>query len=851
MATGASEIPRHRLTGPDAPSYESDDPLENRWADPPGILGFFSAVQNDAIAGRIIGTAFLFFMVAGALALLMRLQLVQPLNNLVSPELYNQLFTMHGSTMMYLVIVPMMEGFAIMILPFILGNREMPFPRLGAFSLYTFFMGGILFYLSFAFRAVPDTGWFAYVPLSDNEYSIGLALDFWLLALSVAEVAAIAAGVEIIIAILTMRAPGMSLSRMPIYAWAMLVTAFSILFAFTTLFVVSLMLEADRKIETQFFNALRGGSPLLWQHLFWIFGHPEVYIQFLPAVGMVSMIVPVFARRRLVGYTFIVVAMVATGFISFGLWAHHMFAVGMPTLATNFFSVASIMIAIPAGIQIFAWIATILDGRPSFKTPFLFVLGFIFIFVLGGLTGVMVGVAPFDWQVHDTYFVVAHFHYVLIGGSVFPIFAALYYWMPKFNGKLLNERLGRWNFWLTFIGFNVTFFPMHIVGLLGMPRRVYTYLPDLGWDIYNVISTVGAFVMAAGVLLLVVNIFWSHFRGEEAGNNPWNGDTLEWAASSPPVNYGFKVIPVVRSRHPLWDQKSIHEGDERSLKLVHALAKWPLSWRAAVVTSTLEGQPKEVFRVSGPSFWPFCTALGTIILFTAEIFNFHIVALIGIFVITASLIGWHWPDDAPTSEEEEEAFAKEHQVEIWTTGSRTVGRSGMMLLILISWTALACLLFSYFYIRLVNEVWPPEGFELPNLTLALISGGLLLLSGGAIYWALQGIRTGHNRRLALGLAVNLSLGAVVIGLQIFDLTQLEFRWDTHAYGSLFYTLGVVILGILLGGWLMNAVTFMWAWRGRFSAKRHVMAENGALYWYSAIVAWLVVFATLYLSPYLM
>jgi cytochrome c oxidase subunit I+III len=313
-----------------------------------------------------------------------------------------------------------------------------------------------------------------------------------------------------------------------------------------------------------------------------------------------------------------------------------------------------------------------------------------------------------------------------------------------------------------------------------MPRRVYTYLPGLGWDIYNIISTVGAFVMAAGILLLVINLIWSHFKGEEAGNDPWNGDTLEWAAGSPPINYGFKVIPVVRSRHPLWDQKSIHEGDERSLKLVHALAQWPLSWRAAVVTSTLEGRPKEVFRVSGPSFWPFCTALGTIILFTAEIFNFHIVALIGIFVITASLIGWHWPDDAPTSEEEEDVFAREHQIEVWTTGSRTVGRSGMMLLILILWIALACLLFSYFYIRLVNEVWPPEGFALPNLTLVLISGGLLLLSGGAIYWALQGIRAGQNRQLGMGLAVNLILGALAIGLQIFDLTQLEFRWDTHA-----------------------------------------------------------------------
>jgi len=825
------------------------DQLEELWADPPGFYGFFAAVQNDAIGGRILGTGLLFFLVAGALALIMRLQLAWSDMSLIGPQRYNELFTMHGSTMMYLVIVPMMEGFAIMLLPFMLGNREMPFPRLGAFSVFTFFMGGVLFFLSYLFNAVPDTGWFAYVPLSGPEYSPGIALDFWLLALGVAEVAAIAAGVEIIMAILKMRAPGMTLGRLPLYGWAMLVTAFALLFAFTTLFVASMMLEIDRKLSTHFFNPEMGGSPLLWQHLFWIFGHPEVYIQFIPAMGIISMIVPVFSRRPIAGYTYVAMAMVAIGFVSFGLWAHHMFTVGLPQMAATFFSVASIMIAVPSGIQIFAWLATIWGGRPVFKTPFLFVLGFFFIFILGGVTGVMVGVAPFDWQVHDSFFVVAHFHYVLVGGSVFPIFAAMYYWMPKFNGKLLSERLGKWHFWLTFIGFNIAFFPMHIVGLLGMPRRIYTYQAGLGWDIYNLISTVGGFIMAAGILVLIVNLLWSHSNGEEASPNPWGGDSLEWAAGSPPVNYGFDVLPVVRSRHPLWEQQNVFEGEGRNEKLVQALARWPLTWRAALVTSVLEARPQEVFRVSGPSLWPFFTAVGTIILFAAEIFNLHLTALAGIFVIIISLVGWHWPDDAPTSEEEERAFEEEHGVQVWTTGSRSVGRGGMMLLILILWTALASFLFSYFYIYLENNEWPLGNIPLPHLTLISTSTALLLISGGTVYWGVRGIRAGSNHRLAIGLAIALLLGAAALGIQIFDYTQLDFRWDTNAYGSVFYLLGFNALSVLAGGLLINGLTQFWAWRGKYTARRHVMAENTMLYWFSSIGLWLISFGVIYLAPY--
>jgi cytochrome c oxidase subunit I+III len=845
MTTPVSSI----VPVPSEKKPQVNDPLERQWADPPGIIGWLSSVQNDTIAARMMSTAFIFFLASGAIALLMRLQLFQPENNFVSPQRYNEFFTMHGSTMMFLFAVPMLEGFAILVLPFILGTREMPFPRLGIFSYFTFVMGGVLFFSSYLVNAVPNTGWFAYVPLSGPEFSPGLALDFWLLALSVAEVAAIAAGVEIIIAILKLRAPGMSLSRMPLFAWAMLVTAFSILFAFTPLMVGSLLLELDRKIGTHFFNPDLGGSPVLWQHLFWIFGHPEVYIQFIPAVGMVSMIIPVFVRQRIIGYPFIAAAMLATGFMSFGLWAHHMFTVGLPQMSATFFSAASMMIAIPTGIQIFAWIATIWSGRPIWKTSFLFVIGFLVNFILGGLTGVMVAAVPFNWQVHDSFFIVAHLHYVLIGGVIFPIFAGLYYWLPKFSGRLLSEWLGRWNFWLMFVGFNVAFFPMHIVGLLGMPRRVYTYPVGLGWEIYNLISTIGAFVLAAGILIFVWNLFWSMRYGEPAGSDPWHGDSLEWSTVSPPINYGFAALPVVRSRHPLWDQSPPGEGKRE--KLVQALAKWPTSWRAVLVTTAVEGQPEEVFGVSGPSIWPFVTAVGLITIFAAEIFTVRLIAGAGLFLTIISLIAWNWPRRVATPLQEEENFEKEHAIPVRPHGSRAVARGGMMLTILILWIALASFIFTYFYIRLENAAWPPDNIELPSLSLTIIGAVILLASSGVMYWSLTRIRADQQNYLKVGLAVTFLLGLVGLGLQIFDYSQLAFDWQTHAYGSIFYTLGGFIFLVLLGGLIINAVAQFWTWRGQYTARSHVMIENTNLYWHATVAAWQVTFGLLYLSPHLM
>lgn len=846
-----SAVPPMDATYPEAelPDQETFKTQEATWDDPTDFWRIPKAIQNDAIGGRLMATSFIFFLVAGAMALLMRLQLALPENDLVSADVYNGLFTMHGSTMMYLFAVPMLEGFAILLLPMMIGSREMPYPRLGVFSYFTFILGGILFFTSYLVNTVPDAGWFAYTPLSGPEFSPGIALDYWLLALGVAEVAAIAAGIEIIIAILQMRAPGMSLARMPLYAWAMLVTAFSILFAFTPLIIGSLLLELDRKIGTQFFNATAGGSPLLWQHLFWIFGHPEVYIQFLPATGMMAMIIPVFSRQRIQGYTLVAVAMVATGFLSFALWVHHMFSVGLPEITLGIFSAASILIAIPTGVQIFTYLATIISGRPVWKTPFLFAVGFLVTFVLGGITGVMVGAVPFDWQAHDSFFVVAHLHYVLIGGVVFPIFAAIYYWMPKIKGVLLNERLGKWHFWLVFIGFHVAFFPQHILGLWGMPRRFYTYPENFGWNLLNLISTVGAFILAAGVGVFVFNVFYSLRNGRDAGKNPWGANSIEWAIESPPHNFGFLTLPIIRSRFPLWSQSNLTDGPERLKLLVHDFARWPTNWRGVMATTVLDGQPAEIFRVSGPSMWPFITALGLVIVFGAEIFSLRPMVLLGLIMLVAGIVGWNWPEETPTSKEEEEAFAKKHHIPVRPHGSRVVNRSAMWLLILLIGIALTSLLFSYLFLRLQSAAWPPDNLPLPALTRVGIGTVFMLLNGWLLRWSVRQVKADKRNPLRIGLAATLVLELIAAGLLVYDLSQLPFDWQVNAYGSLFWIINGFLLLTLIIGIGMNLFVQGWIWRGVYGSRRFAPVENIAIYWTALIVVWVITTGFLYLLPY--
>ncbi len=829
---------------------DTDEQLHELWDDPPGLWGKLRAVQNDAIGVRLLLTGFFFLILGGTVdSVVMRLQLAVPDNELVSPQLYSELFTNHGSVTMFLVILPIFEGFAILVLPLLLGTREMPFPRLGAFAYYTFLLGGLLYYSSTLFMLVPDTGWFAYTPLSGPEFSPDKAMDFWVLGLGVAEIGAIAAAIEIIISVLKTRAPGMTLARVPLFAWALLVTAFMILFAFTPVIVGSLLLELDRGFGMQFFDPERGGSSLLWQHLFWIFGHPEVYIQFLPAVGIVSMIVPVFARRRMVAYPWQVASLVAIGFLSFGLWAHHMFTVGLTPVVGSFFSAASIVIGVPAAVQIFAWIATIWGGRVRWKTPFLFVVGFVALFVLGGITGIMVASVPFDLQAHDSYFVVAHLHYVLIGGVAFPIFAGVYYWFPKFTGKMLDERLGRWNFWLLFVGTNVAFFPMHIVGLMGMPRRVYTYPAGLGWEVWNLISTIGVFIIVPGIGVFVWNVVRSWRRGEPAGHNPWGADTLEWATPSPPVAHAFSVPPVVGRRHPLWDQDDLHAGSPEVSQFVTALSQWPLKWRAVLVTRTGDAQPEEVFRVADPSIWPLVAAIGAVSIFVAELLKLRLGALVGLAIVVGAVIAWNWPERVEATEEEEEAFEREHGIPVRVGGSWVVARWAMGLVIMILGIAFGAFLLSYFYLQTANESWPPPGIDLPQPFWPAVAAVLVAGGGLAMLHAHRSIRVGRQAGLRTGLAGALAAGIVALVVQVLDLQGLGFGATEHAYGSIFYTLGGFALAVMSGGLIFGGLAAYWSVRPGFTARRHTPVTNLARYWAALVVIWIGGFGTLYVGPW--
>jgi cytochrome c oxidase subunit I+III len=836
-------------TGPSADEPLTHADLNRLFADRPGLWGQLTAVQNDKLGARLMLTGFFFLLLGGSFdSVMMRLQLAVPDNDFVSPQLYNELFTNHGTVVMFLVILPIFEGFAILTLPLLLGTRELPFPRLGAFSYWAVLFGGLLYYSATLFKLVPDAGWFAYTPLSGPNYSPDLALDFWVLGLGVAEVGAIAAAMEIIIGILKMRAPGMTLSRIPLFAWALLVFSFMIMFAFTPLIIASLLLELDRGFGTEFFNPTLGGSSLLWQHLFWIFGHPEVYIQLIPATGVVSMIIPVFTRQRVVGYSWIVASLVAIGFLSFGLWAHHMFAVGLPPLVLSFFAAASMMIAIPAGIQFVAWLATIWAGRPVFATPFLFAVGFLVLFVIGGITGVMVAAVPFDLQAHDSAFVTAHFHYVLIGGVAFPIFAGVYYWFPKFTGKLLDERLGRWNFWLLFIGVNVTFFPMHIAGLLGMPRRVYTYEAETGWGSYNLISTIGVFIIVPGIATFIWNVVRTLRRGEPAGANPWGGDTLEWAVSSPPPEHGWSVLPIVRSRHPMWDQDELHRGDPQLERFVRGLAQWPLRWRAAVIVGTADSRPQEVFRVADPSIWPLVGACGLVLIFIAELVKLRWAIGAGALILTVAVIAWNWPVEPPMTEEDEAAFEREHHVAVNAGGSVVVASWAMGLGILFVAIAFASLLLSYFYLRLENPVWPPQGFAEPPLGGMLLAAGLVVAGAAAMGGALRRVKAADQAGFIGALVASLALGGGGFVLQFRELVRLDFAWTTHAYGSIFYTLAGFAFVVAAASLIMGASALYWGLRGLYTARRHAAVANIARFQAAAVVVWLIGFATLYLGP---
>ena len=580
---------------------------------PSGVWSWLTTVDHKRI-GLLYGfTALAFSILGGIESLIIRAQLAAPNLSVVSPETYNSLFTMHGTTMVFMVVMPAGAAFFNYLVPLQIGARDVAFPRLNAFSYWLFLFGALLMNFSFFVGAFPDIGWFGYAPLTSNEYTTSAATDYWLLGLQVMGIGSLAAGFNFVVTILNLRAPGMTLMRMPVFTWMTLIVATLLILAFPPLTIALTFLMFDRFFGMNFFNTAANADPLLWQHLFWIFGHPEVYVLILPAMGIVSDVLPTFSRKPLFGYPMVVFAGLIIGFLGFGVWAHHMFTTGLGGWANAAFAGSTMVIAVPTGVKMFNWIATMYGGSLQFKTPMLFAVGFIAMFLLGGLSGVMHAVVPVDTQQQDTYFIVAHFHYVLVGGSIFGLMAGLYYWWPKMTGRMLSERLGKWHFWLMFAGFNITFFPMHFLGVIGMPRRIYTYDADMGWTAWNAVISGGSLVLAFSIVLLLVNIVVSLRRGEKAGDNPWDAPSLEWATSSPPHHYNFAVVPTVRSRYPLWDEDA------------HVVEPPPLP-------------PHEEPHMPSPSYWPLMLAFSIVMLAVGLlIWQWHALIGIGFIVVMMSL----------------------------------------------------------------------------------------------------------------------------------------------------------------------------------------------------------------------
>lgn len=629
------------LTNPHSVAVLPEDRLRALWERPDGLLGWLSTVDHKEIGKRYIVTAMIFLVLGGIEALVMRVQLAHGNMTVLTPEQYDQLFTMHGITMIFLYALPVLSGISNYIWPLVLGSRDMAFPRLNAFSYWVFLFFGILIYCTLPFGLAPNAGWFDYPPYADALHDPGPNIDVFLLGMVFFGISTTAGSINFIVTLMRTRAPGMSVNRLPILVWGTVTTAVGMLFAVPAVSVACVMLYLDRNFGTQFFNVHGGGQPLLWQHLFWMFGHPWVYALVLPAMGIVSDALPVFCRRPLVGYAAVAMSTVATMILGFGVWLHHMFATGLSPLALSFFGAASMIIAVPSAVAVFAWIATIWTGRPVFKTPFLFFAGFIVLFVIGGVSGFMTAAVPLDYELTDTYFVVAHLHYVLLGINVFPVIGGIHYWFSKMTGRMLDERLGKWTFWVMFIGFNVAFFPMHISGMLGMPRRIYTYADFLGLDIVNMITSVGSFVLAIGVLLFVINVVRSLRVGQPAGDNPWDAGTLEWSVSSPPPAYNFKVIPLVASRHPLWEQRlgereRTGESDLDSGVLLD-------DGRETVATTMLDATPDAVLRMPQDSFAPLALSAALAALFFGLLFHLWWLAALGFLGIIAASVAWLRP----------------------------------------------------------------------------------------------------------------------------------------------------------------------------------------------------------------
>jgi cytochrome c oxidase subunit 1/cytochrome c oxidase subunit I+III len=612
-----------------------EERLTSLWETPKTLYGWFATVDHKELGIRYLITAFAFMLIGGIEALIMRIQLAHSNLAVLSPEAYDQIFTMHGATMIFWYASPILSGFAVYLIPLMIGARDMAFPRLNAFTYWTYLLSGVLLYIAPALGQAPHAGWFAYAPYTLTKYSPSLGMDFYVLSLILLTISTTGGAINFIVTILHLRAPGMAISRMPLFLYSTLTISTVILFALPALTADCIFLELDRRWGTHFFHIAGGGDIFLWQQLFWFFGHPWVYVIFLPATGMLSLIIPVFSRRPIVGYPFVAIATVLTGVVGFGVWLHHMFTVGMSDIAMSFFSAGSMTISVFTTIQVFAWVATVWKGRPVPTASMYYAIGSVVMLVIGGLSGVFTGIIPVDWQAHNTYFVVAHIHYVLIGSNLFPVFAGFYYWLPKMTGRMMNETLGKLSFWVMFIGFNVGFFPMHILGLMGMPRRIYTYNAGLGFDSWNLVVTLGAFTLGIGVLISIINLLLSLRNGPRAGSNPWNSDGLEWSTSSPPKVFGSAHIPLVASRHPLWDDFEEEEDPDNDRVLD--------AGRLTPSTTTLDAIPIAISTMPEDSLTPLLSSL-TLFGFFLFIALQMVWTALAMLVLTALIFAvWMWP----------------------------------------------------------------------------------------------------------------------------------------------------------------------------------------------------------------
>jgi cytochrome c oxidase subunit I+III len=629
-----------------APSRERTriETLERVWLGRPGVLGWLTTVDHKRIGLLYFWTTLVFFAAGGTEALLIRTQLAQADERFIGPGTFDQLMTMHGVTMIFFFIIPMTTGaFGNYLVPLMIGARDMAFPRLNAVSYWLFLGAGIFMYSSFLVHQAPNAGWFDYVPLALRRYNGGANVDFYALGLIFNTVSSTIGALNLIVTIFKLRAPGMSWNRMPLFCFAMLAASLSLIFALPALTADCIFLLLQRKLGFHFFDQAHGGDPLLWQHLFWIFGHPEVYIIVLPAFGIATSIIPTFARHRMVAFPLVAMAELLVAFIGFGVWAHHMFATGIATTTLVFFAAASMLVVIPSTIQIYAWLMTVNIGTPEFRAPLMFIGGFILFFVIGGLSGIMFAAIPFDQATTDTYFVVAHFHFIIFGAAVFPLLGGIYYWFPKVTGRMYDERLAQLSFWLTFAGTSLTFFPMHIVGLLGMTRRIYTYDRGLGWDTYNLVETIGGFILAAGLLLIAINIVVSHRRGVRVGRDPFHGGTLEWTTTSPPPPYNFAVIPTVSSPYPNWDEAD-REEDLRKLARGDLVLT---DGHETPETTVNDGDISAVAEMPPESPWPILAAATVTAAFFLLLTSHYATAGMAFVLTLLTLVGWnlHEPEE--------------------------------------------------------------------------------------------------------------------------------------------------------------------------------------------------------------